>query len=65
MDGWKDGRTDGQTLFYTTLQVEAGGPKKNNNNNKWIKKYGQNTLIYGSVQFAFTKIKTELQLWTE
>ena len=22
-----DGRTDGQTLFYSTLQATAGGPK--------------------------------------
>ena len=28
MDGWTDGRTDGQTLFYRTLPAEAGGSKK-------------------------------------
>ena len=25
-EGWKDGRTDGQTLFYRTLPATAGGP---------------------------------------
>ena len=27
MEGWKDGRTDGQTLFYRTLPATTGGPK--------------------------------------
>ena len=27
-DRRKDGRTDGRTLFYSTLPAEAGGPKK-------------------------------------
>ena len=30
-DEWKDGRMDGQTLFYRTYPATARGPKKSSN----------------------------------